>query len=403
MSITQNVALIKEVLSQTKNITFEKDKDLLHVNIRPLRNKIVVHKIGADEKEYFLKMVANRPEYANKASDKYYYAYHSYTLAMVTEKDALSLYEYLKTIQLRTEPEVSLEQENPYLNLLQKAQDTIKSHGGEYQQQSYPSPSGNQFDQNYNNYYPPNYFYGNPYYMMAQQYGYRGGANQNYYYNYNNYQNSMFIRKAQEDENESAVSNETSSRRGGGGDYYQKQYYGKPSYKSRGGYKSYNRDDYYESNKKHYNHVSKEEREQRTRINSENFPPLAGVDGEGPKQKSFEPEHRLSPIRQESRENKDTKDVKDSKDTKDTKESEQTNPEEAKDNKEKRIRYKRDDMILAYNNLNGVKINKSLLKYNEEDVPVLDKKAKAALELIDPSPKKTPEQSKGRKFSNIAI
>jgi len=40
-------------------------------------------------------------------------------------------------------------------------------------------------------------------------------------------------------------------------------------------------------------------------------------------------------------------------------------------------------------------------KMNEEEVPVLEKKAKPTLEVIQPSPKRTPEPSKPRKQSAL--
>ena len=141
-------------------------------------------------------------------------------------------------------------------------------------------------------------YYGNPYYIMAQQYGYKGGFQQNYYYSYyainlytnlkiDNYQNNMFIRKAEEENNNNRDYEGGRDQNRGNNIYiftylnllnkdYHKKSYGGKYYKSRP-YRG-KMEHYYESKKPNY--AIKEEREQRTRINSENFPPLSAPQNE---------------------------------------------------------------------------------------------------------------------------
>jgi hypothetical protein len=383
VSITGNTSLIREALSKAKNIVYEKDKDYIRAKIDAFRNKIVVHKIHKDDKDYFLKLVSSRPEYANKTNEKYYDNYNSYTLSINNEKDAVSLYEYLLSQPLKKErPEYTLEQENPYLNLLQKAQDAAKSHAHDYN--SYQPQNYDQQAYYYQNYY---YQQQNPYYMnmmmpqqqQQQQYGggsggYRGGMGgsqgsypQNYYY-YNNYYNSMFIRRAQDEESEQQGEGESQPKESP--ENHSRYTYGSKPFKPRG-YNRYNKgEDYHWEPKKQshpQHHVSKEEREQRTRINSENFPPLAASDADG-----------KSPLQtiEESKSAKLEKNVD-------------------------IIRYKKEEIISAFHSMKEVKISPSMVKLNDEDVPVLEKKAKPTLEVVTPSPKRLPEQSKPRKQSTL--
>jgi hypothetical protein len=96
--------------------------------------------------------------------------------------------------------EIHLEYEDLYLDLLQKAQDIIKTQTLNPEEQS--NIPYEAFYQNYGYYYGMN-SYVNPYMGMMGRgsYGYRGGSNYNNQY-YNNYYNQMFIRKAQDEANE---------------------------------------------------------------------------------------------------------------------------------------------------------------------------------------------------------
>jgi len=152
-----------------------------------------------------LKTIYESSEYSEKISDKYLENVKSYNIVLRKEEAAATLVEKIKAkLGEKSPTELIWEYEDLYLNLVQKAQDSMK-----YQNQNMnPSqPQSNMpFDpyaQNFNYYYGMNP-YGNPYMnMMAPPYGYRGGMGYggNYYYNNSGggYYNQMFIRKAQDE------------------------------------------------------------------------------------------------------------------------------------------------------------------------------------------------------------
>ena len=55
------------------------------------------------------------------------------------------------------------------------------------------------------------------------------------------------------------------------------------------------------------------------------------------------------------------------------------------------IIYKKDEIISVFSKVAEIKISNNLEKYTDDQIPVLAFNTKPRLELISPSPKKTPE------------
>jgi len=232
-----------------------------------------------------LKTIYESSEYSEKISDKYLENVKSYNIVLRKEEAAATLVEKIKAkLGEKSPTELIWEYEDLYLNLVQKAQDSMK-----YQNQNMNSsqPQSNMpFDpyaQNFNYYYGMNP-YGNPYMnMMAPQYGgYRGGmgyGGNNYYYNNSGggYYNQMFIRKAQDEPYEQDQESPEYGGRYGGRkkDRYHKKG-GQGKYRGERGERGDRdyKDSYRERDRKQ---ISIEEIEKKTMVNQENFPPLVST------------------------------------------------------------------------------------------------------------------------------
>jgi len=191
--------------------------------------------------------------------------------------------------------------------------------------------------------------------------GASGGYPQNYYYY--NYYNSMFIRRAQDEETEQNEGGEQPPK--DQSEHHSRYSYGSKPFKPRGYRYNKGEEHYYEPKMQGQNQLSQEEREKRTRINSENFPPLVSA--------NIESKSVAQPV-EESKGGIHEKNI---------------------------IRYKKDEIVGVFNNLNNLKIHTNMKDLNDEEVPVLEKKAKPTLEVIQPSPKKSTEPSKSRKQSTL--
>lgn len=347
-AICTNLAIIREALSKATSLTYNREKEIILPKFKPLRNKIVLNKIPDSEKDKIFRVVYQSPEYIHKVSDKYIENLKSYTLILRTEQNADSLVEKIKAvINKESLLQITLEYEDLYLDLLQKAQDIMKF------QNSHPEEQGNfpydAYFQNYGYFYGLNPYAGNYMGMMGQQpYGgpsFRGAANYNNQFYNNNYYNQMFIRKAQDETTEEPPRGDYHGRYGKKKDKYSK----KPYFpKSQRGTQSDSKQ-----------HISNEEIKKRTRINSENFPPLVS---EGHTQVENKVE-------------------------------EQAKVQELEQAKKNRQRYDKDDIIRLFKQAgSSVKPNEKLLKFNENTMPILNLAAKPNLEFIQASPiKKHPE------------
>jgi len=229
------------------------------------------------------------------------------------------------------------------LDLLQKAQDVIKF------QSTHPETQANfPYDAYFQNY---GFFYGmNPYansymgMMGGAPYGSYRGSYKNQYYNNNTYYDQMFIRKAQDE------ANEVEPQRG----EYQSRYDRRKD--------KYSKKPYFPKNQRGTQSDSKqmsvEEIKRRTRVNSENFPPL--MSEEKPLNNPEEKEEVVEEIVETT-----------SKD---------------------RRKYHKDDFVKLFKQIGShVKPNERLFKFNEAEVPVLNLTAKPNLEFIESSTKKHSE------------
>lgn len=338
-SICTNLALIREALNNSTSLTYNREKEIITPNIKPLKNKIILNKIPDIEKDKILRVINQSPEYIHKVSDKYIPNIKSYTLILRTEESALSLIDKIKAaIAENSQLEIKLDYEELYLDLLQKGQDFLK-----YNQNSQPNFGYDQYYQNYGYYYGMNN-YGGQYMMGGAPYGsYRGGNPNNNYYQ-QNYYDQMFIRKAQDDVNDN--------------DYQRDDYRGSGRYEKRKD--KYSKKPYYSKNQRgtqsDTKQMSAEEIKRRTRVNSENFPPLLG-------------EAKVD----------------------EKKEEEEVRVVETETPK-KRQRYHKDDFVKLFQQMRSqVKPSDKLLKFNENQVPVLNLGAKAGLEFIEPSMRKSSE------------
>jgi len=333
-SICTNLAIIREALSKSTSITYNREKEIIIPNIKALKNKIVLNRIPDIEKDKIFRAIYQSPEYIHKVSDKYIQNLKSYTLVLRTEQSAESLIETIKSVIFKdSQLEIKLGYEELYLDLLQKAQDTMKF------QSAHPEAQANfPYEAYFQNY---GYFYGmNPYpgsfqgMMGGAPYGgpYQRGTYNNQFYN-NNYYDQMFIRKAQDDENDDYQRGEYHERHDRKKDRYSKKSYGQKHYRGT------------QSDSK--NHMSAEEIKKRTRVNSENFPPLM--------------------IEEKAQEA----------------EKEVTVEEPEKETKE-RIRFKKDDFVNIFKQVGAqIKPNEKLFKFSDSQVPVLNLKTKPTIEFLE--------------------
>jgi len=352
-AICTNLAIIREALSKATSLTYNREKEIILPKFKPLRNKIVLNKIPDSEKDKIFRVVYQSPEYIHKISDKYIENLKSYTLILRSEQNADSLVEKIKAVVHKdTQLQISQEYEDLYLDLLQKAQDIMKF------QNSHPEEQMNfPYDAYFQNY---GYFYGlNPYGgmgMMGQgQYGgpsFRGAANYNNQFYNNNYYNQMFIRKAQDETTEEPQRGEYHGRYGKKKDKYSK----KPYFpKNQRGTQSDSK-----------NQISNEEIKKRTRINSENFPPL---------------------ISETITQN-----------TEEVRAEEQAKAQELEQAKKNRQRYDKDDIIRIFKQAgSNVKPNEKLLKVNEQTMPIINLNARPNLEFIQASPIRKQSETISRK------
>jgi len=339
-SICTNLAIIREALSNSHSITYNREKEVIIPKIKPLKNKIILNKIPDIEKDKIFRVIYQSPEYIHKVTDKYIANLRSYTLILRNEQSAETLVEKIKSVIAKdSQLEINLGFEELYLDLLQKAQDVLKF------QSTHPETQSNfPYDAYFQNY---GYFYGmNPY--AGSYMGMMGGMPYNSYrtanfhprfYN-NNYQDQMFIRKAQAD------TNDTEPYRG---EEYQGGRYDRRKDK-------YSKKPYFPKNQRGTQSDSKqmsaEEIKRRTRVNSENFPPLMSED-------KLHPETEKEEVVEEH------------------------HPEKAS---KERVKYEKDDFVKIFKQLSTqVKPNEKLFKFNENQVPVLNLGVKPNLEFIETS------------------
>jgi hypothetical protein len=362
-TISTNLALIREGLARSQEIIYDKEKEIIRPKIKALKNKILLNKILDNEKNDLMRTIYDSPEYSEKASDKYLENVKSYNIVMKNEESAATLVEKIRAkLGEKSQTELVWEYEDLYLNLVQKAQDSMK-----YQSQNMnpnqTQPNTASYDpymQNYNYYYGMNP-YGNPY-MMSNPYGYRGGmgyGGNNYYYNNSGsgYYNQMFIRKAQDEPyDQDQESPEYGGRYGGGRKkerYHKKgqgKYRGERGDRGEGGYRERDRD---------RKTISAEEIEKKTMVNQENFPPLVStVDS-----KSTNIIEALSPEKKDKEEKVEPK-VEDTK----------------------RVRYDRHALIDIFKKISpSLKPNEVLKTFNNEEIPIFEVEAQPSLEFITPS------------------
>jgi hypothetical protein len=349
-SICTNLAIIREALSKSTSITYNREKEIITPNIKPLKNKIILNKIPDLEKDKIFRAIYQSPEYIHKVSDKYIANLKSYTLVLRNEKAAESLVETIKSVIFKdSQLEIKLGFEELYLDLLQKAQDTMKF------QSAHPEAQSNfPYDAYFQNY---GYFYGMNSYpnqymgMMGGPFGgYQRGNYNNQFYN-NNYYDQMFIRKAQDDENE------VEPQRG--------EYHGRHDRKKdRFSKKSYNQRGPRGTQSDSKNHMSAEEIKKRTRVNSENFPPLMTED---------------KPIEAPPKE--------------------EVVAEETEKSTKERLRYKKDDFVNIFKQIaSQVKPNERLFKFSESQVPVLNLKTKPTIEFLETTSSRKNSESITRKI-----
>lgn len=338
-SICTNLAIIREALSRSSNVTYNREKEVIIPNIKRLKNKIVLNKIPDHEKDKIFKTIYQAPEFIHKSSDKYIENIKSYTVMLRTEQQAESLFEKIKAVlSPGSQADLKLEFEDLYLDLLQRAQEVMKT------QTVTPDEQRNfQYDPYYQNYA---YYYGmNPYMnayggmMGGNPYGYRGQNFNNPYYN--SYQSQMFIRKAQDEANEA---NEFGQQRG--------EYQGYSGKKK----DRYSKKPYFQkqlrSEPKNNKQMSPEEITRRTRVNSENFPPLMLGDKLADKLEEAAREEEVA--------------------------------EEKAD--KGRLRHHKDDLIKLFKQMEGqVRPNEKLTKFSEKEIPVLNLAATPNLEFIQSS------------------
>lgn len=200
-----------------ENAHYDQDNEIIKIDLKPLRNKLILNKIDDEERSQTLKIVFDAPEYGRRISDKYIDKIKSYEVIFKSEEDATSVHSLLKE-HIPKESKIEIQQifEDLYVHLLQKAQDQIR-----YQQIEQNSELQNEImmQQQAYAYYNGGYYYPGMY------------NNMNYYYGYP--QNQMFIRKsgdyASYDENMYA-----NNYQGGN---YSPEYYQNGNKKGRGGRK----------------------------------------------------------------------------------------------------------------------------------------------------------------------
>lgn len=347
-SICTNLAIIREALSKSTSITYNREKEIITPNFKPLKNKIILNRISDIEKDKIFRTIYQSPEYIHKISDKYIANLRSYTLVLRTEQSAETLVEAIKSAIFKdSQLEIKLGYEELYLDLLQKAQDTMKF------QSAHPESQGNfpyeAYFQNYGYFYGMNSYPGPFMGMMGRgpYGGYQRGAYNNQFYN-NNYYDQMFIRKAQDDENEAEPQRgEYQGRHDRKKDRFQKKSYGQKNFRGT------------QSDSKQ---MSAEEIKKRTRVNSENFPPLM-VEEKAPEvEKEVVPEEPEKPSKE-------------------------------------RIRYKKDDFVNIFKQIGSqIKPSERLFKFTESQVPVLNLKAKPTIEFLETTSTRKNSESISRKI-----
>jgi len=350
-AICTNLAIIREALSKATSLTYNREKEIILPKFKPLRNKIVLNKIPDSEKDKIFRVVYQSPEYIHKVTDKYIENLKSYTLILRSEQNADSLVEKIKAALIKdSQLQITLEYEDLYLDLLQKAQDIMKFQNTHPEEQmNFPYDA---YFQNYGYFYGLNPYGGNFMGMMGQgQYGgpsFRGAANYNNQFYNNNYYNQMFIRKAQDETTEEPQRGEYHGRYGKKKDKYSKKpYFPKNERGTRSDTK---------------NQISNEEIKKRTRINSENFPPLVS-----------------------ERVQEDTQ-------------AEQVKVQELEQVKKNRQKYDKDDIIRIFKQAGSqVKPNEKLLKLNETTMPIINLNARPNLEFIQASPVRKQSETISRK------
>lgn len=338
-SISTNLALIREALSRSTSVQYDKEREILKPLFKARKNKIYVNKMPENLKTEILNTIYSSPEYNERISDKLIDSIRCYNIILKSEEAAASLYNKIKSkLNPNSSFDLIWEFEDLYSNLLQKAQDSYKTQSYNFPDPSFGmNPYGNFFygmQQNFNM-MPPNPF------------GYRGGNpyNNNYY---NGYYNNMFIRKAQ-DEND---------------DYY-----------DQGGRQGRRKDNRFRKGQnvkkdKNRNHISEEDFDDPSK-----FPPLGSStdfvsykkDDKKPESVEEEKIQTIPEVKLDT--NKKAEDIK---------------PAESK----KLIRIKRSAMIDIFKKISTqVKPHESLKAF-EAGLPVLSLAANPDLEAINPTPPK---------------
>lgn len=249
-SVCTNLAIIREALSRSSSIVYDKEKGIVTPKLSAKKNKLVLNRIPDSDKDKIFKVIYQSPEYIQKISDKYIENLRTYTIILRTEEQAQSLVQKIKAvIPSDCQIDMNLETEALYLDILQKAQENARNP-------SFAPEAGIPYDAYMQGY---GYYYGMNQAYMGQMrgYGYRGS---NSHSQYNGYGNQMFIRRAQDEKFEAEPEKEDYN-----GHYKKKDRYAK-------------RTPYQKHEKREAKHnkpqMSPEEIKRRTHVDSENFPPL---------------------------------------------------------------------------------------------------------------------------------
>eukprot|EP00331_Platyophrya_macrostoma_P024822 CAMPEP_0176443248 /NCGR_PEP_ID=MMETSP0127-20121128/22311_1 /TAXON_ID=938130 /ORGANISM="Platyophrya macrostoma, Strain WH" /LENGTH=466 /DNA_ID=CAMNT_0017828443 /DNA_START=70 /DNA_END=1470 /DNA_ORIENTATION=+ len=361
-TITTNLVLIREALKNTSQVIYDPKRETVKPDFKPLKNILIVNHLDDSEKERFLSVLSESPEYSRKISENFFDAMGGYSLVLQTEADAEKLCSMLKEKQFGSRQlEIFVEQENLYLTILQKAQDAMK-----FSYQTYGYGYG-QMDPSF--YYQNYYYFANMYpgyYQQGYGYGKQGGKG-GYEFDEYAYPGKSQGKKGRGSANYSQKDGyddaEEEEGQAHGDDYHSKGHGRGKNQKKKGqgasGQRNYRE---YEKKSSHKEHetmspAKQEEIIKRTRINSENFPSLEkaekAAEKESPSTTTAKPEKKGSGLK-----HGDTI-----------------------------IGLSKNEIVASfekYQKAGVIKIAPSLAAQNEDLVPVLEKKGEPSLEVIQP-------------------
>eukprot|EP00331_Platyophrya_macrostoma_P031951 CAMPEP_0176436386 /NCGR_PEP_ID=MMETSP0127-20121128/17939_1 /TAXON_ID=938130 /ORGANISM="Platyophrya macrostoma, Strain WH" /LENGTH=460 /DNA_ID=CAMNT_0017819699 /DNA_START=74 /DNA_END=1456 /DNA_ORIENTATION=+ len=361
LAITTNLALIREALKHVTNVIYDQKREIVRLNIKPLKNVLTVNHLEDGEKERFLNLLTESPEYKRRTSENFFNADGGYSLVLQSEEDAESLKAFLLKQEFKSRQlEITVEQENLYQTITQKSQDAMKysyqTYGYGYGQMdpSFYYQNYYYFANMYQGYYPPNFAYGGgrggyeqeEYAYPGKGYGKKGGRGHGGYSQKEGEDNQHYDDEGEEE----------------GEEYHSKSYGGRGGRNQKkkghgtghgGGHKQGREYEKKSPQKGEIQPLSPQKQEEiikRTRINSENFPSLS------------KPET-----------------------------TETSSPVETKSSKLKHgskiIHIQKAEIIKEFERIQKegtLKIAPSLTKLNAEIIPVIEPKGELALEVIQP-------------------